>query len=369
MPRMRTLSISGTPYEMGYQHGLAYREAICEITEERIHLCTDPTWTGRQMDREQVLSLAEACIPAHQDYAPDLIEQLEGIAAATGLSLPELIITNGFTDFVDTIYNHGEPVESPAQKGNECTSFIISPEQSSDRYGFLGQTWDMHASATPYVIMLDAHPADGPAFKALTVTGCVSMIGMNEAGIAVGINNLLGADGQIGVTWPFVCRKILSQTNIEDALACITEATLAGGHNFMIADAQGKSYMVEGMATVTSVTEITGDSAVHANTCLMPQTQQVERPLTEDLQVDSELRVSRAQQYLRDGGLTLDDLQALTRDRGDGAYSICSTSEPPFYTETCAAVIMRPATREFWGLWGLPHENNYERFLVNRTVN
>ncbi|MEZ4609969.1 MAG: hypothetical protein R2838_06930 [Caldilineaceae bacterium] len=41
-----------------------------------------------------------------------------------------------------------------------------------------------------------------------TITGCVGMIGMNEHGVAVGINNLLGRDGRPGVHWPFVVRHV-----------------------------------------------------------------------------------------------------------------------------------------------------------------
>ena len=49
-----------------------------------------------------------------------------------------------------------------------------------------------------------------PDFLTFTVTGCIGMIGMNSAGITVGVNNLMATDGQIGVTWPFVVRKILA---------------------------------------------------------------------------------------------------------------------------------------------------------------
>jgi hypothetical protein len=27
-------------------------------------------------------------------------------------------------------------------------------------------------------------------------------------------------------------------------------------------------------------------------------------------------------------------------------------------------VVMRPATREFWGVWGLPTHNEYQRFAL-----
>ena len=60
---------------------------------------------------------------------------------------------------------------------------------------------------------------------------------MNQAGIAIGINNLTATNGRVGVTWPFVVRKALAQTSIDDALVVVLEAELAGAHNYLLFDA------------------------------------------------------------------------------------------------------------------------------------
>ena len=62
----------------------------------------------------------------------------------------------------------------------------------------------------------------------------MGQLGMNEHGLCIGINNLVAKDGQIGVTWNFVVRKALQQKTAEEALRCVTEAKLAGAHNFLI---------------------------------------------------------------------------------------------------------------------------------------
>ncbi len=77
-PKIRMLEISGTPFEMGYQHGLSYPKEIAELEEERIQLSSDINWTGQELSRQEVLSLGEACLPCHQAYAPDLMEELSG---------------------------------------------------------------------------------------------------------------------------------------------------------------------------------------------------------------------------------------------------------------------------------------------------
>src|SRR5437763_16812248 len=46
----------------------------------------------------------------------------------------------------------------------------------------LAQTWDMHATAIPYVMVLGVPESeDGPAVRLLTVTGCLGMAGMNAS--------------------------------------------------------------------------------------------------------------------------------------------------------------------------------------------
>ncbi len=364
MPPIRVLQLSGTPYAMGCQHGKAYAQDIHQITVERVHLCSDETWTGHKLSVAEVRALAEACLEEHYQYAPELMQEVEGMAAATGLSMAELVIANGFTDFIDVIYAAGQRRSEPTRIANECTAVLVGGESALGGQAMLGQTWDMHATATPYVLIIEGRPAHAPDFLTFTITGCVGMIGMNEAGIAIGINNLAGADGQPGVTWPFVCRKVLMQTDIEEALACITQAKLAGGHNYLLLDREGRGYNIEAMSTATHVTALNGDILAHANQCLHEITQSVEREPVHNAVEDSATRVCRAQQFLQQRPVTPEQLMALTQDRSDGDFSVCSMATPPYYSESCGAVIMRPATHEFWGVWGLPLENAYQRFVI-----
>ncbi len=367
MPKIRVVQVSGTPLEMGRQHALRFAKEIRTPAEERVGLCSTRAWTGQMLPQEQVLALAEACLPYHHEYAPDLMEELRGIGEVTGLTPAELLILNGFTDFIDTVHNFASsPVagSAPAHPGlDNCTAFIVSSEATIDGRGFFGQTWDMHSTATPFVILLHGNPAGGLRFLTLTIMGCVGMIGMNEAGIAIGINNLVGSDGQVGVTWPFVVRKTLAQDNLDNALACITEAQLAGGHNYMLADATGRGFNIEAMASHCHVEEVTLGSVVHTNHCLAKDNSTLERERLAQSINSSHTRLERGRELLRQRNVTLEDLFALTRDHSE-RYGICAHVKFPLFIETCGAAIMRPATREFWAVWGHPCKNEYRKFSV-----
>ncbi|MYI41723.1 MAG: hypothetical protein F4063_07330, partial [Chloroflexi bacterium] len=307
MKPLRVIDLQGSPYAMGYVHGKRFHDEIHMFTEDRVRLCMDEKWTGHSLSRAAVIELAEACVAEHIAYAQELMEELRGMADATGLSLAELVINNGFTDFIDVVYNCGGLARPTSRVANNCTAFMLPGARSAAGVGYFGQTWDMHASATPYVILLRGEPDDAPAFLAFTITGCVGMIGMNSAGICVGINNLMAADGQIGVTWVFVVRKILQQTSIDAALACLTEAKLAGAHNYMLMDKQGRGYEVEAMSTRQHVRPLREETIIHTNHCLIQQNLDAERERPPESQASSRNRLLRAQELLDNPAANLDD--------------------------------------------------------------
>ena len=308
MRRMRVINLEGSPYDMGWQHGQRFADEIRMFADERVRLSQDSNWTGRALSRHAVITLAEACVAEHQAYAPDLMEELQGMADATGLSLAELVVSNGFTDFIDVVYNLGDitvPAAPTPLVADNCTAFMVPAVRSADGRAYFGQTWDMHASATPYVILIQGQPEAVPAFLSFTITGCVGMIGMNSAGITVGINNLMATDGQIGVTWPFVVRKILQQEDLDAALDCLTGATLAGAHNYMLMDRHGNGYEVEAMSTSQHVTSLAEETITHTNHCLIQQNLDVERQRPPESRASSENRLRRADELLANTAVTI----------------------------------------------------------------
>ncbi len=375
MSKIRVLTVGGSPYEIGYTHGKRYAREIGELTEERLRLSGDPFWIGGQhATRSEVLSIGNACLRHHEEFAPELMEEMRGMADATGIGVNELVIMNGFTDFIDVVASPavlgahrmtpGDPMN-----GGGCSAFLVDPSASADGNGFVGQTWDMHATATPYVILLDIRPDDGPAVLTFTMTGCVGMIGMNEHGVSVGINNILGGDGRAGVHWVYVVRKMLAQSTVDDALVVLQEAHLSGAHNYLVMgpDAGGmlRGYNVERMATRTHVTPVPSVFA-HTNHCLVPAMGEVERPRTTFSQASTLARHAQTDAYLRgrEGQITVETLMELTRHHENDGPSICAHVRPDYHLESSGACIMAPRIGKLWALWGNPCQNEYEAFQV-----
>jgi isopenicillin-N N-acyltransferase-like protein len=280
---------------------------------------------------------------------------MEALADASSLTPAEALIVGGYTDFIDVVL--AEAGAGPVE--DTCTA-VITPTTSGVS-GYLAQTWDMHASATEHVVMLELAPEGRPRAMVFSTVGCLGQIGLNDRGIAVGINNLTAADGRVGVTWPFVVRSVLEQSSFDDALQCILDAPLAGGHSFLVLDGEGKGAVIEAMPTSREVIALEGEPLFHTNHCLLPGAQRVEGPRPQLLQQSSTRRLEDARRFLLSGPIDEHRLMAMTRDEA----SICRHPEPPFDYESCGAVVMSPATGDFWACWGIPSENDFERFQLN----
>src|SRR5690606_19248412 len=219
--RSSDLTISGAPYRLGLAHGQAFAKQIAAYAAERVALAGTKAWTGRELSRTELLALASQCLRRHEEHMPRLVEELAGVAKGSGTTSEKLLIAGGFTDFVDAVAGAGgEPSVGAvalqrAQLENEtddCTAFLVPPgrlrgpaaSSAGDQTGSggaLAQTWDMHEGSAEHLVLLEGRPADAPDFTVYTTVGCLGMIGMNETGLSVGINNLLAADGRAGVTW------------------------------------------------------------------------------------------------------------------------------------------------------------------------
>lgn len=357
MAAIRTLSISGDPYSRGNKHGQAYADAIGELTEQRLRLCSTDDWARAGAHRHVIFELAQRCISYHYRFDETLMAELEGISDGSGVPIPELIVMNGFTDFVDTLQQH--IVDDPGG----CTAALVAANQSPDNRAYLVETWDMHTGATPYVLMLEVRPDAGPKLMTFTLNGCVGMIGMNELGIAVGINNLYTREGKRGVTWPFVVRKMLAQQTLEEAMRILDNADLAGAHNYLVMGPDGRGFNVEAAPGIRAVTPL-ATTYLHTNHCFDPQMVRVERPRTPQAKQSTLTRLDQAHAFfaVNHNRITPEKLMELTRIRTEEGFSICQSPIQGYEVETAGAVIMSPTTKEMWALWGRPSENEYEKF-------
>src|SRR5690625_7310260 len=124
---LEVLEGTGTPVDVGFLHGERYADQIREFAAERVELSCGEAWTGRKLTRPQILAIAQECLPLHEEHTPNAFEELRGMSRATGLSLAELLIAGGFTDFVHTIYGvGGEQLHTTTTTtADDCTALLV----------------------------------------------------------------------------------------------------------------------------------------------------------------------------------------------------------------------------------------------------
>lgn len=98
--------------------------------------------------------------------------------------------------------------------------------------------------------------------------GQIGQNGVNNRGVAVGINTLANLPGGDGLPVSFNVRKILGSTNLDEAIAYLQQARFAQAMNYTVGDRE-KVVCVETWGDKALVLDIyEGDFAVHTNHAL-----------------------------------------------------------------------------------------------------
>jgi isopenicillin-N N-acyltransferase like protein len=128
---------------------------------------------------------------------PELVRELEGIAAGAGVDALELLAVNARTELL------------AGSGGGECS--LVARREADGAW--LAQTWDWHpalaASALTWTVML----ADGHWFTTVTEAGILAKLGVNGHGLACGLNFLMcSADGGLeGLPIHVLARMVLAE--------------------------------------------------------------------------------------------------------------------------------------------------------------
>jgi isopenicillin-N N-acyltransferase-like protein len=240
---------------------------------------------------------------------------------------------------------------------------VIWAESPTGR--ILAQTWDMHATAIPYVMVLRVpDSADGPAATLLTVTGCLGMAGMSAARVAIAINNLYSTDATLGVVWPAVVRRALHHHTAQAAREVIAHSPIGSGHHYVVADRHA-AFAIEASGTRRKQVFSGGAAYCHTNHCLDADVAARSKvpPASTTYDRMTWLEASLARSPVHDLG---DAWQRLGSEDG-WPRSVCTnmaTPEAPHGAATCGAIALNLDTGEVWAQQGLIHNVAAERWRM-----
>jgi isopenicillin-N N-acyltransferase-like protein len=354
---VRVLSFSGTPSAIGEAFGESCRDAIHELYHRRLANAIGQAreYGGRNVGEATVLAVAAACLAPTRAHHPDGFAELEGIARGSNLSLDRVVAMNGLTDIRDVLAWGGE-----LEALGGCSAFLVQGDATASGRLLAGQSWDLATDNMPYVVAVRRDVTGGPSTRALTTVGCLSLIGINELGIAVGTTNLRTTNARPGVCYLSLIHKALASRDLAGALAAIEQAPRAGAHFYWLAlagdvpgcEGRERAFAIECTPDHVERLEIEHGEHVHTNHCQIPRHQAIEGNTPS---ASSHARFTRLSELIAaDRGRA--DLEASKRwlsDRANGENAISRTDFGGISSN--GAVVIEPASRTIQVGHGPPH--------------
>lgn len=207
--------LKGDYYEMGFHYG----EILYKSGQDFNNYIT--------LTNEQI-SFGEKAIKLYEELLPNIMQEVKGLSIGSRTDYFKM------ATWLITMYGFGDV------KGCTCFAFNDNGKtilcRNSDMYPSLKKT----SESVLYM------PKDSYKFLGNTTSFIQIEDGINECGLAVGLNFLLTKNYKIGINSGFLIRAILEKCkNTFDAIEFIKSMPLCSTQNIILADKDGNLAVVE----------------------------------------------------------------------------------------------------------------------------
>lgn len=360
------IELKGSPYERGWQHGEACKEAIHALIYDHYNSLAHFARARAKIDFDmgQSQKISDRYLPFMQAYAPDLIEELKGIADATGLPFHEILFLNCYLDVYDIVF---PGLSQPLLYG--CTTFAATQPATLNDATIVAQNLDLRAFFNQYGVLLRIFPDHGPSSLVYSMVGVVGLVGINQFGISMVFNKLVPKDSSYGVPYPFLARKVLQQSRIGQAIYQIANPHRASGSYSLLGSTDAGIYGIE--ATSSDYRVFPGDEGYlahsnHYTHLSLDDHNQYYQPYAGDTYV----RLNQASRILKKnfGRVSVETIKEIASNHANFPDAICRHSDQDtqlFYrAETMASLVFLPDERCCLISMGPPCENGYLSYSV-----
>jgi isopenicillin-N N-acyltransferase-like protein len=331
------IHIAGTPAEMGRQQGEALRERIHAFVDQRRSAARGYLAERGHRDAEALVGIGRRCLGLLKAWdAPGWLEHC-ATAEAAGIDAAELYTYGNYTDVRDVL---ALPAMTADAEG--CSATLLPPSRTACRQVIAAQTWDLNPTDIDYVVAVHRAPANGHRTWSVTCAGCPSLIGMNDAGLAVGTTNIKTRGSRPGIPYLSLLHRMIRCTTLGEAATVLEKAHRAAAHTYWVADRQGAA-LWECTATTAVRQDLHDVPVVQTNHCQIADHQRSEgEPATPS----SRKRLARLGQLMSQGSQDVESIKRAFADRSDGVDSINRFGEDQQGTATNACIVAIPARRE-----------------------
>ncbi|GAA4551922.1 C45 family peptidase [Amycolatopsis samaneae] len=244
------LELSGPARARGHTHGRTRGDRLRDFLDDSL------ARLGYLTDRPVSLGAARDVITAHRDAMtsalPDLAEEVDGLAAGAGIDGDEAWLLQLRREILG--YNR--------VTAGDCTGYATARGAP-----VLAQTVDLNGNLDDQIAVL---AVSGPRHRSLVLSfaGLLGYLGVNDAGVAVGLNLVLGGQWGRGVPVYLAIRHLLDTADsVEHAVAILHDLPLSSSRAFLLCAAD-RTVCVEALGTERRVLE--GEKLFHTNHFLHP---------------------------------------------------------------------------------------------------
>jgi isopenicillin-N N-acyltransferase like protein len=352
--RIKEVEVNGSSYEMGFQYGSA-------CPEIRRALDINYQVFG---SRDVFKKLADKYIPLYlpyaQAYAPEIVEEMKGMAAGAGLDFEDILFLN------ITYEISGQPMMG-------CTAFAASGDATLNGEVIAGQNFDYLNLWEEFIVLLKMKPSCGPAILAVAPPGGLGLIGLNSAGLTLNLNLLRNRDSLVpqgGTPSHMILRKVLNCESISEAISTIASAERKSAKNYLVTSEEGNIADIEVTSSDLDIHFAERGIITHANYFKTERFKGAD--MAPVLLPDSYIRCLRLFQLMEKqrGKLSVDVMQQLLHDHNNYPDSICRHPNPraplPLgrMMKTLLSLISCPKERKAYIALGNPCENEFEEYKL-----
>lgn len=339
--KMPFVKVKGTNQEIGYQHGSLLKDRVRECYS----FYTEKLIVNPVIDLEEY---GNRFLEKTRDYFPQYAVEIEALAAGAEMEPWQISILNARTEiFVKTMNT----------VVNECTTCFFRNER------ILGENWDWMIECEKLIALMEIERNDGHKILMVVEPGIIGKIGLNSAGLGVGLNILHGNEFDVGVPVHVLLRAALDAQNLNDVESIFSKTPACTFSNVLVTDESGNYLDYEFMGCKHNLVNYGRGNPIHTNHYLSESLDEKDNPMYQS----SIRRMDRVTDLNSDiPGESIEKMKTILLDKENGEEAICSDFKRHFHYQvgTVSSMIMDLPRRRMWITKGSPLRNQYQLYQL-----
>jgi len=332
------LHLKGSPYEMGYQHGVLLRDHVQQNLRNLLEVKGDTTLVELGPLRLKPRQALETIIKVQEPFVPKkCFEEIRGLAEGAQIRLEDARIAN----FIPELFH--------------CSGFAVMNSATSDGTLYHGRVLDYATDwgLQEHAVIVVAEPEGGIPFVNVTYAGFLgSVTGMNARHVSIGEMGGAGLGHWEGVPMSWLVREVLERAGtLDEAIAIFRDNPRTCQYFYVIAD--GKDNRAVGMEASWNKFELVQPGQAHP---LLPS------PCRDTVILSADERYRELARRVREG-----------HGRFDAQSARHLMDRPVAMKSNLHNVLFEPASTRFWvanaGRDGQPAaEQPYQQFQLSELL-